>query len=54
MAGEHDLIRRDHTDALARLIPGAREFIVPGADHTAPIRDPASVNAQIRSFLAAP
>ncbi len=33
IAGEHDAIRRDHTDALARAIPGARELIIAGADH---------------------
>ena len=51
MAGEHDGIRREHTDALARAIPGAREVIIPNASHMAPLEDPARVDAAIRGFL---
>ncbi len=53
MAGEHDMIRRQHTDALARAIPGAREIIFPGADHMAPLEEPGPVEAAIRAFLSA-
>ena len=52
IAGERDVVRREHTDALARAIPGAREVIIRGADHMAPLRDPAAVNAQVRRFFA--
>jgi len=52
IAGQHDVVRREHTDALALAIPGARKIIIPGADHMAPLRHPAAVNAHIRSFLA--
>lgn len=52
IAGEHDEIRRDHTDALARAIPGARELIIPGASHWAPLEEPEPVDAAIRAFLA--
>jgi len=51
IAGEHDLIRRAHTDALARAIPGAREVIIPGAGHLAPVTNPLEVDAAIVKFL---
>jgi pimeloyl-ACP methyl ester carboxylesterase len=51
-AGEHDLIRREHTDSLARAIPGAAEWIVPGASHGAMLEKPELVNARVLSFLA--
>jgi pimeloyl-ACP methyl ester carboxylesterase len=51
MAGEFDLIRRAHTDALARAIPNAEEYIIPGADHRAPLTQPDEVNTQISAFL---
>jgi pimeloyl-ACP methyl ester carboxylesterase len=50
-AGENDLIRRDHTEALARAIPGARMWIVPEASHGAMIEKPDEVNARVISFL---
>jgi pimeloyl-ACP methyl ester carboxylesterase len=53
IAGEHDVIRREHTEALARAIPGAREVIIRGADHRAPLHAATAVNAAIRSFLTA-
>jgi pimeloyl-ACP methyl ester carboxylesterase len=52
VAGENDVVRREHTDSLALAIPGAREVIVRGADHMAPLRSPRQINAEIRSFLA--
>ena len=51
IAGERDVIRRDHTDALARAIPGAGELIIPGANHDAPQEVHDAVNAAIRAFL---
>ena len=51
IAGEHDVIRRDHTDALARAISGAREMIIPGASHGTPQEAHGVVNAAIRAFL---
>ena len=50
-AGEHDLIRLEHTRALAAAIPGARTWIVPGASHGAMLEKPAEVNAQVIRFL---
>lgn len=51
-AGEHDLILRTHTDALAKAIPGAEEWIVPGASHGAMIERPDLVNPKVLEFLA--
>jgi pimeloyl-ACP methyl ester carboxylesterase len=52
-AGEHDVIRPEHTEALARAIPGAERWIVPGASHGAMIEQPALVNARVLEFLRA-
>ena len=51
-AGEHDLIRPEHTAALTRAIPGARMWIVPGASHGAMIERPDLVNPRVLAFLA--
>jgi len=51
-AGDHDVIRREHTDALARAIPHAVEWIVPDASHSAMMEKPDEVNARVLEFLA--
>jgi pimeloyl-ACP methyl ester carboxylesterase len=51
-AGEHDLIRREHTEALARAIPGAMLWIVTGASHGAMIERPELVNPRVIEFLS--
>jgi pimeloyl-ACP methyl ester carboxylesterase len=51
IAGEHDGVRRDHTEALARAIPGASLWIVPGASHGVMMEKPDLVNARILEFL---
>jgi pimeloyl-ACP methyl ester carboxylesterase len=51
-AGEHDLVRPEHTRALASAIPGATTWIVPGASHGAMIERPEPVNARVIEFLA--
>jgi len=53
IAGERDVIRRHHTDALARAIPGAQEVIIPGATHRAAREAHDRVNAAIDAFFAA-
>ena len=52
VAGEFDLIRREHTEALAHAIPGARLWIVPGANHGVMIDQADQVNPVVRDFLA--
>jgi pimeloyl-ACP methyl ester carboxylesterase len=51
IAGEHDMILRRHTDALAGAIPGAKEIIVPGASHFGPLEMPEAYNAMVVKFL---
>lgn len=50
--GEHDrMIRRDHTDALAATIPGARKVVLPGVSHFGLLQDSARYNAAMLAFL---
>lgn len=51
-AGEHDVVRAEHTAALARAIPGAETWTVPGASHSAMIERPDLVNPRVLAFLA--
>lgn len=51
-AGEHDVVRPEHTALLAHTIPGARLWIVQGASHGAMLEQPALVNAHVEAFLA--
>jgi pimeloyl-ACP methyl ester carboxylesterase len=51
-AGEHDVVRPEHTRALAAAIPGATVWIVPGASHSAMIERPDLVNPRVLEFLA--
>ena len=50
-AGDHDLIRLDHTAALAQAIPGAEMWIVPDASHSAMIERWEIVNPKVLEFL---
>jgi pimeloyl-ACP methyl ester carboxylesterase len=52
--GDHDLIRRDHTDSLVRAIPGAELWVVPGASHSAMLERPDLVNPRVLAFLSQP
>lgn len=52
-AGEHDVIRRAHTEAIAAALPAGECVIVPGADHGLPMSDPAAFVRLVRGFLAA-
>jgi pimeloyl-ACP methyl ester carboxylesterase len=51
MAGEYDLIKREHTDELAKAIPDSHEFIIAGATHSVPVEKPEIVNSKILNFL---
>ncbi len=51
--GDHDeAIKREHTEYLARSIPGAKLAILPGLSHFAMIQDPAAFNSVLLSFLS--
>ena len=54
MAGEFDLIKREHTDQLAKAIPGSHESIIDGATHSLPVEKPEIVNSKILSFFVEP
>jgi pimeloyl-ACP methyl ester carboxylesterase len=54
MAGEDDLIKREHTDQLAKAIPGSHESIIAGATHSVPIEKPEIIDSKILNFLDAP
>lgn len=51
--GEHDeAIRREHTEELAREIPGAKLLILPGVSHFAMLQNPDLFNRAVIDFLA--
>ena len=54
IAGERDVVRREHTDALAKAIPGAHEVIIEDGTHQVPIEKPDLVDALILEFLDGP
>ena len=51
IAGEHDVIKREHTDQLAKAISNSREEIIDGGTHNVPLEKPEIVNARILQFL---
>ena len=51
-AGDHDLIRREHTEGIAKAIPGATLWIVPDANHSVMIEKSGVVNPRVLAFLA--
>lgn len=52
-AGEHDVIRRAHTEAVAAALPAGECLVVPGADHGLPMSDPEAFVRLVRGFWAA-
>jgi pimeloyl-ACP methyl ester carboxylesterase len=51
MAGEFDVIKREHTDRLAHAIPNEQEAIIPGGTHAVASGKPDVVNARMLRFL---
>lgn len=50
--GDHDeAIKREHTEYLARSIPGAKLVILPQASHFAMLQQPGEFNAAVLAFL---
>ena len=50
--GDHDeAISRDHTEMLAREIPGAHLLILPDVGHSAPVEDPVGYAEAILKFV---
>jgi len=54
IAGEFDMVKREHTDQLARSIPGSEEFIIPGGTHDVIFEKRDIVNEKMLQFLDAP
>jgi pimeloyl-ACP methyl ester carboxylesterase len=53
--GDHDeAIKRENTDLMASLIPGAGELILPEVSHFAFLQDPRMFNESLEHFLAQP
>lgn len=52
VAGEHDVVRREHSEQLAKAIPNARLWIVPGANHSVMVEKPEVVNPVALEFLS--
>ncbi len=51
LAGDHDLVRTQHTVEMAAAIPGAELAILPHAGHEVSVEDPARWNAAVLAFL---
>ena len=50
--GEYDeAIKREHTEEIARLIPGAKLLIIPGVSHYAAWQNPELYNRELTAFL---
>jgi pimeloyl-ACP methyl ester carboxylesterase len=53
--GDHDeVIKRENTDHMATLIPGAGELILPEVSHFALLQDPEQFNQALLRFLSRP
>jgi pimeloyl-ACP methyl ester carboxylesterase len=53
IAGEFDVMKREHSARLAKAISGSQEVIIQGATHAVPIEKPEIVNRHIMEFLVA-
>jgi pimeloyl-ACP methyl ester carboxylesterase len=54
LAGDHDLIRDEHTLEIFHRIPNSQLCIFPGSTHMVPFDDPALFNAAVEKFLRTP
>ncbi len=54
LAGDHDVIRDEHTVAIYQHIPNSQLAIFPNSTHMVPYDDPALFNAAVDRFLRAP
>jgi pimeloyl-ACP methyl ester carboxylesterase len=49
-----EIIKREDTDHMAALIPGAGELILPNVSHFAHLQDPEQFNEALLHFLSRP
>jgi len=54
LAGDHDLIRDDHTLEIYHHIPNSQLVIFPNATHMIPFDDPATFNGTVERFFRTP
>jgi pimeloyl-ACP methyl ester carboxylesterase len=54
LAGDHDVIRDEHTIAIYQHLPNSQLAIFPNATHMVPYDDPALFNATVDRFLRTP
>jgi pimeloyl-ACP methyl ester carboxylesterase len=52
LAGEHDVVKKQHTLLIHSSIKNSRLEIIKGADHYAPLKDPKTFNRIVLDFLA--
>lgn len=51
LAGERDLVRREHTERLHSLIKGSELKIIPGEGHSGYVRDNGKLFSEIKDFI---
>ena len=54
LAGDHDLIREEHTLKLFQCIPHSQLFILPGTSHLFLFEKPELVNQTVDAFFSTP
>ena len=54
LAGDHDVIRDEHTIDIYHHVPNSQLAIFPNATHMIPFDDPATFNATVERFLRTP
>jgi pimeloyl-ACP methyl ester carboxylesterase len=54
LAGDHDIIKDEHTVAIYQHIPNSQLAIFPNATHMVPFDDPALFNATVERFFRTP
>ena len=54
LAGDHDIIRDEHTVEIFHHLPNSQLAIFPNATHMIPYDDPATFNATVDRFFSAP
>jgi len=54
VAGDHDLIREEHTLKLFQNIPHSQLLILPGTSHLSPLEKPDLLNSIVDDFLSTP
>lgn len=54
LAGDHDLIRDEHTVEIYQHLPNSQLAILPNATHMVPFDDPALFNATVERFFRTP